>query len=1583
MDTVVNNTQVIGNYRLVSVIGKGSFAVVYKGEKVDKGKEKEKDKEKGVKKAINSEKLDINNNDSSKLNEKVKKDSKDEVFTMPDVIAIKSIIKERLNKKLTVNLRLEINILLKIRHQHIVQLYGIESSEKTINLLMEYCANGDLSLYMKKHFSNKENNPLIGPWKGFNEYIVLEFLFQLASALQYMNEKSVVHRDLKPQNILLTFDPNRRLHPIPRPTYSSPNSYCLVPLPYLKLADFGFARSLQPTNLASTLCGSPLYMAPEILDGKTYSANVDLWSLGTILYELVMSRTPYRAMNHLELLKKIKTSTGIHFPGERTKSQSHDKNESNNDKSNEEFDAKICDCNNDIPQMMIEKDEKIKGIISDTSDNDVNTMVNDILNINKDNHEKEKQISNDSSLSEMNKYSKDPNAFCTPLKELIRNLLKQKSDERITFQDFFDIVDYQLKPHWELYRKRFEEVLKEKESNTTELNNEYNEDNLKNIHFIPIDDTKISKLSPTTSSHKNTTVTNTNSQKTEYIEEISSPKNREAESSFDDSNYQIIQADNIYSDGKGNLQEEEISEKVISPRSAVSSVPKPTNELILPNSKQLNTKNSNKSITFEAPEKEYINTEKNQQKSNNNNNNNSKELFDFRSGEVPAFNPYPYHKRFYSYPDYIDSIQYLEDYHKQQQQTRRDKFNPTFPSIPSDSSGPHSPNSQSNTSNDSENNSNNSNVDSFNTNVMKKISIQWDPSQYNHIFENNKLHKNSFTSTTFQFQKYSPYYKNRWRRTSQPHLLNCHSFPEKHHSFTEKPNIQKNNVLNNTLTPLSKINSNEQLSQLNLKNSPFSFINKDTNNTTINNNNNVNNNNFNNNINNNNSTIINNNIHTIENNNNNLNYNENHPYQPSQQKEPQPQPQTSLQMDSQIAQYSLMFKFKTSPEMISESLPNQDQTSNYRFNTNSSSSANNNRINNAVNTNPTSTNTMSQNLDERFSHLTLKGDDKITRSKNKNSLLLSRSKSSSLEKILEGRNNTFTTINTATTGTANTLDNEITERNEDSPFQFINSMENRSRSFSSSTSSSNTILERISLKNLNGGISRSRSRSNLNNTLDNNPKFATPVGSAKETHESSYSQKPFLMTQLTQVPDIFNAPQMDFVEMAPFPELFRSSSNRSSISKSRRVHHSNSCVFSNHSGSIRSNGSSSNSLLNRSNSLNNNSYCMGSCSSSGSMVNIVHTNSVHGGNNNKSYSSGSINLIGNNSSRSNLYINTLANRSNHSGASLGSFVNSPFTQEKFNGMLFNSNNKHQSYLKAKASSPSVDTRKIRKSYSTNFIQDNPTIDSRNAPSPPFIFSEIKKPSSMGDINKEEPSLFNNYTPHQTDKFLKMNDLTIREEGYIIVDENAVKLNCYVDDLSTKDIEDVEARKNKNILKIDLQTFTHNPKIIHPFNQKVSNISICAYSIQLIAEKYTSSDTTTAVTLYLKALSLYQHSINIAKSLSASIYEQLGTDARHELYILIQWVRDQYNECLDLVSDLYIDENKDCEIVEDIIWNEALLLAIQTEQQEKMGINLKQCEKAYLQSIYYLKSLLINSQDIRDVSINIPYSVQITDRKSVV
>ena len=83
---------------------------------------------------------------------------------------------------------------------------------------------------------------------------------------------AALQRDLKPQNLLLsTNEAGEKL---------------------LKIADFGFARSLQPQGLAETLCGSPLYMAPEILQFHKYDAKADLWSVGTILFELVVGEPP-------------------------------------------------------------------------------------------------------------------------------------------------------------------------------------------------------------------------------------------------------------------------------------------------------------------------------------------------------------------------------------------------------------------------------------------------------------------------------------------------------------------------------------------------------------------------------------------------------------------------------------------------------------------------------------------------------------------------------------------------------------------------------------------------------------------------------------------------------------------------------------------------------------------------------------------------------------------------------------------------------------------------------------------------------------------------------------------------------------------------------------------------------------------------------------------------------------------------------------------------------------------------------------------------------------------------------------------
>lgn len=86
-------------------------------------------------------------------------------------------------------------------------------------------------------------------------------------------------------------------------------------LPMLKIADFGFARSLPSTSLAETLCGSPLYMAPEILRYEKYDAKADLWSVGTVLFEMTTGRPPFRATNHVELLRKIEQADDhIKFP---------------------------------------------------------------------------------------------------------------------------------------------------------------------------------------------------------------------------------------------------------------------------------------------------------------------------------------------------------------------------------------------------------------------------------------------------------------------------------------------------------------------------------------------------------------------------------------------------------------------------------------------------------------------------------------------------------------------------------------------------------------------------------------------------------------------------------------------------------------------------------------------------------------------------------------------------------------------------------------------------------------------------------------------------------------------------------------------------------------------------------------------------------------------------------------------------------------------------------------------------------------------------------------------------------------------
>ncbi|KKY33471.1 putative ulk ulk protein kinase [Diaporthe ampelina] len=246
-------------------------------------------------------------------------------------VAIKSVELGKLKGKVKDNLYSEIKILEKLRHPHIVALHECVETPTHINLMMEYCLLGDLSLFIKKR-DMLSTNPATHdmarkypntPNAGLNEVIIRHFLKQLTSALEFLRRLNLVHRDVKPQNLLLLPSVDFRESNREVPQILSASQDSLIPavglrsLPMLKLADFGFARVLPSTSLAETLCGSPLYMAPEILRYERYDAKADLWSVGTVLYEMAAGRPPFRASNHVELLRKIEASNdSIKFPRE-------------------------------------------------------------------------------------------------------------------------------------------------------------------------------------------------------------------------------------------------------------------------------------------------------------------------------------------------------------------------------------------------------------------------------------------------------------------------------------------------------------------------------------------------------------------------------------------------------------------------------------------------------------------------------------------------------------------------------------------------------------------------------------------------------------------------------------------------------------------------------------------------------------------------------------------------------------------------------------------------------------------------------------------------------------------------------------------------------------------------------------------------------------------------------------------------------------------------------------------------------------------------------------------------------------------
>ncbi|KAI1292257.1 Serine/threonine-protein kinase ULK2 [Halotydeus destructor] len=185
-------------------------------------------------------------------------------------VAIKSITKKNLAKSQNL-LGKEIKILkelTELQHQNVVALLDCKETQNHVFLVMEYCNGGDLADYLHA--------------KGtLSEDTIRLFLRQIAEAMKALQEKEIVHRDLKPQNILLCYMNNK---PNPTPTDIR-----------LKIADFGFARFLNDGVMAATLCGSPMYMAPEVIMSLHYDAKADLWSIGTIVFQCLTGKAPFQA----------------------------------------------------------------------------------------------------------------------------------------------------------------------------------------------------------------------------------------------------------------------------------------------------------------------------------------------------------------------------------------------------------------------------------------------------------------------------------------------------------------------------------------------------------------------------------------------------------------------------------------------------------------------------------------------------------------------------------------------------------------------------------------------------------------------------------------------------------------------------------------------------------------------------------------------------------------------------------------------------------------------------------------------------------------------------------------------------------------------------------------------------------------------------------------------------------------------------------------------------------------------------------------------------------------------------------------
>lgn len=196
--------------------------------------------------------------------------------TLNEKVAIKVISKNNILRDNTQHITNEINVHTFLKdnpHKNIVKCYDIIDDSNYVYIILEYCNSGSLHDFLTL-VKNTENGCLSEAFAQF-------YFAQLIEGVQFLKKNNITHRDIKPKNILLLNNKE------------------------IKIADFGTAIVNRVFDIHDTVCGSPLSMAPEILSGYIrgssrvkYTDTIDIWSLGTILYELLYGKNPFEVDNY-------------------------------------------------------------------------------------------------------------------------------------------------------------------------------------------------------------------------------------------------------------------------------------------------------------------------------------------------------------------------------------------------------------------------------------------------------------------------------------------------------------------------------------------------------------------------------------------------------------------------------------------------------------------------------------------------------------------------------------------------------------------------------------------------------------------------------------------------------------------------------------------------------------------------------------------------------------------------------------------------------------------------------------------------------------------------------------------------------------------------------------------------------------------------------------------------------------------------------------------------------------------------------------------------------------------------------------